>query len=57
LTRPASSRFNQSAIVPIPEPSTVALAGVGAGVLWGVLWFVTRARGRKSAARLAKSFQ
>jgi hypothetical protein len=37
-------QFTQPAIVPIPEPSTVALAVVGAGVLW----FTTRARRRKS---------
>ena len=37
-------QFTQGAIVPIPEPSTVALAVLGAGALWGA----TRARRRKS---------
>ena len=36
-------RFTVPAVVPIPEPSTVALAVVGAGALW----FATRARRRK----------
>ena len=37
-------QFTQPAIVPIPEPSTVALAALGAGALW----FATRGRRRKS---------
>lgn len=39
--------FNQSAIVPIPEPSAVALAVVGAGVLW----CATRVRRRAAFPR------
>ena len=38
-------QFTQGAIVPIPEPSAVALAVVGAGLLW----CATRARRRKSS--------
>lgn len=39
--------FNQSAIVPIPEPSAFALTVVGAGVLW----FAARTRRRASFPR------